>query len=318
MNRAARAVEVLDAALASEPTHAGALDALFSAALGSGSWDKAAQALEAMLAAGINVPDAAQRYHRVGRAAEQAGQIDRALGLYSRSYARNPGFRPTLERLSEICFERQQWDNAWKATEHLVERHGADLEPGVRAELALRSAMADLHVAQRLAALNGIGGHLGGPPSQAGLRDVAESWASMRFEPRLLGGVEGDRRARVLSRLGEVLVLTEAAPTGSGAHAVRLTARETLGALAVVDRRWADAVSLLDGLGGDEALEPRRRCLFLVTAGDVLLHQQGDVAGAALRYQRARTLNPAEPRLARAGIIQVATDPAPGEGPGRR
>jgi len=81
--------------------------------------------------------------------------------------------------------------------------------------------------------------------------------------------------------------------------------REILAALAVVDGRWADALMLLDGLGADQALDASRRCLFLVAAGDVLLHQQGDMAGAALRYQRARALNPAEPRLGRAGIVQM-------------
>ncbi|MES1205350.1 MAG: hypothetical protein ABUS79_05385 [Pseudomonadota bacterium] len=302
LDRAARAVEVLDAALAFEPNNPNALDAMFGAALATGSWEKAAQALEVMLGAGIAVADAAQRYHRLGLGAERAGQVDRALGLYSRSYARNPAFRPTLERLSEICFDRQQWDNAWKATEHLIERHGTDLDADARAKLALRSALADLHVAQRLVAAGRVGALLAGPMPQGGLRDVADSWASMRFDPRLLRGLEGDRRARVLSRLKEVLALTE----NNARHPARSTARETLAALAVVDRRWADALSLLDSFGADATLDEGRRCLFLVTAGDILLHQQGDVAGAAARYQSARALNPREPRLARAGIVSVA------------
>jgi hypothetical protein len=131
------------------------------------------------------------------------------------------------------------------------------------------------------------------------LRDVAESWASMRFERRLLVGVEGERRARVMSRLGEVMALTEA----NQRHPARLMTREILAALAVVDGRWADALTILDALGADQTLDPTRRCLFLVTAGDVLVHKQGDAASAALRYQRARALNPSEPRLARAGIV---------------
>ena len=62
-------------------------------------------------------------------------------------------YRPTLERLSAICFERGQWDNAWKATEALLDRHGAALEPGQRATLLVRSAIADLHVGQRVSAV---------------------------------------------------------------------------------------------------------------------------------------------------------------------
>jgi len=301
LGRPARAIEVLDAALAYEPGNVGALDALFGAALGAGSWEKAAQALEALLAGSTTIGDAAQRYHQVGMAAEKAGQLDRALGLYSRSYARNPAYRPTLERLSEICFERQQWDNTWKATEHLLERHGADLDAQTRASLMLRSAIADLHVGQRLAASAMVARMVAGPSSSSGVRDVADSWASMRFERRLLVGVEGDRRARILARLADVMTLTEAVPR----HPARVMTREILAALAVVDGRWADALMLLDGLGADQALDASRRCLFLVAAGDVLLHQQGDMAGAALRYQRARALNPAEPRLGRAGIVQM-------------
>ncbi|MEO5769207.1 MAG: hypothetical protein ABIS92_12720, partial [Polyangia bacterium] len=301
LDGAARAVEVLDAALLLEPANSTALDAMFGAALAVGLWEKATQALEALLAAGLALADTSQRYYRLGVAAEKAGQVDRALGLYSRSYARNPIFRPTLERLSEICFERQQWENAWKATEHLIERHGVDLDGATRAELALRSALADLHVAQRLVAANRVAAMFNGPASQAGLRDVAESWASMRFERRLLAGVDGDRKARVLSRLSEVLALTSKTPS----HPAGTLARETLAALAVVDRRWADALSMLDGLAGNAALEVRRRCLYLVAAGDILLHQHGDVAAAALQYQRARALNPAEQRLARPGVIQM-------------
>jgi hypothetical protein len=153
-------------------------------------------------------------------------------------------------------------------------------------------------VAQRSVAGNRLAAMLSGPTSQGGLRDVADAWASMRFEPRLLAGVDGDRRLRVLARLTEVVTLTNRTP----AHPARALARETLAALAMVERRWADALALLDGFGADTSLEANRRCLFLISAGDILLHQQGDVAGAALRYQRARALNPAELRLARVAI----------------
>jgi len=226
------------------------------------------------------------------------------LGFYSRSYGRNSSFRPTLERLSEICFDRQQWDNAWKATEHLIERHGAAIEPAARAELAVRSALADLHIAQRIAAVARLARVPGIPSSGAGLRDVAESWASMRFDPQLLAGVDDERRGRVLSRLKEGLAL----PDPATPSAARRTAREVLAAFAFLDRRWADAVESLDVFGVDETFDAGRRCLYQVAAGDILIHQQGDVVGAALRYERARALNPAEPRLARIGVVQIASE----------
>ncbi|HEY4184494.1 MAG TPA: hypothetical protein VGP07_05460 [Polyangia bacterium] len=309
LGRADRAVEVLDAALGFQPTNADALEAMFNAALAAGAWEKAAQALEVLLAAGP-LGDAAERYFRIGRAAESGGKVDRALGFYSRSYARNSAYRPSLERLSEICFDRQQWDNAWKATEHLLDRHGSDLEPSFRAELALRSAHADLHVAQRLTAVARVAAMKGLPATGGGVRDVAESWASMRFDPLLLGGIDDDRRGRVLSRLKEISLLTE----HDVDHPARHAARETWAALAMVDRRFADAVEALDAFAADETIDVKSRALFAVTAGDILLHEQGDVGGAGLRYERARALNPSEPRLARTGVVQVAdesTDESP-------
>jgi tetratricopeptide (TPR) repeat protein len=304
LGAATRAVAVLEEVLVLEPENTSALDAIFGAALTAGAWERAARALEALMSAGPALSDSFERYHRVGLAAEKSGQIDRALGLYSRSYARNPAFRPTLERLSEICFERQQWDNAWKATEHLLERHGTDLDAETRAELALRSALADLHIAQRAVAANRIAAMLAGPSSPAGLRDVADSWASLRFDPRLLAGIDGDRRSRVHARLGEVLTLTAKTPS----HPARAIARETQTALAMVDQRWTEVLSSLDGFGADGALDTKRRGLFLVSAGDILLYRQGDMVGATLRYQRAGALNPQEPRLARQGIVQLAPE----------
>jgi len=303
LGRADRAVEVLDLALGYQAANTPALEAMFNAALAAGMWEKAGQALEALLST-ATVPDATERYHRVGRAAEDGGKIDRALGFYSRAYARNPSYRPSLERLSEICFDRQQWDNAWKATEHLLDRHGSDLEPSYKAELALRSALADLHLAQRMAAMARLAGTPGVPGTGAGLRDVADSWASMRFDPRLLASVDDERRGRVLSRLKEISVLTE----HDAHHPARESARETWAALAMVDRRFADAVEALDAFAADDTLEPRQRALFAVTAGDILLNEQGDASGAALYYTRARALNPAEPRLARTGVVQVADE----------
>lgn len=305
LGRADRAVEVLDVALGYQATSRPVLEAMFNAALAAGTWEKAGQALEALLA-NVTVPDAAERYHRVGRAAEDGGKIDRALGFYSRAYARNPSYRPSLERLSEICFDRQQWDNAWKATEHLLDRHGADLEPSYKAELALRSALADLHIAQRVVAAARIATMPGVPASGAGLRDVADSWASMRFDPHLLAGVDDERRGRVLSRLKEISVLTE----HDAHHPAREAARETWAALAMVDRRFVDAVEALDAFAADDTIEPRLRALFAVTAGDILLHEQGDLTGAGLYYARARALNPAEPRLGRTGVAQVAQESA--------
>src|SRR3569623_6334 len=144
----------------------------------------------------------------------------------------------------------------------------------------------------------------GAPASGAGLRDVADSWASMRFDPQLLAGVDDERRGRVLSRLKEISVLTE----HDTHHPAREAARETWAALAMVDRRFVDAGEALDAFAADDTLEPRRRALYAVTAGDILLNEQGDLTGAGIYYARARALNPDAPRLTRTGVSQVADE----------
>ena len=82
----------------------------------------------------------------------------------------------------------------------------------------------------------------------------------------------------------------------------------------MVERRYADAVEALDAFASDEALDARRRALYAVTAGDILLNEQGDVGAASSYYARARALNPAEPRLARIGVT-LGTDDSSDERP---
>ena len=265
--------------------------------LAAGNWQAAAVALDQIGTRNAPIAGAAERYFAVGAAAEAAGEVDRALTLYSRSYSRDGAFRPTLERLSQICFERGQWDNAWKATEALLDRHGAALEPEARATALARSVLADLHLGQRATAVAKLGEIVTRGPSyspEAGIRDVAESWAGMHLEPRLLVGLEARRRERVLRRAREVLVLTE-----TPSSAARRQALEVLGALAIADGRWEDALVALEPLGDDPAFEPSRRADFLITAGDVMARRYGDAEVAEPFYDRARALWPTNPRFAR-------------------
>ncbi|HTA19135.1 MAG TPA: hypothetical protein VK989_07565, partial [Polyangia bacterium] len=229
-----RAIELLDAASTLLPEEPRMLDLASRFNLLAGRWEAAVQALDRLATLGAVPTDAAERYHLAGASAEKDGQIDRALVLYSRSYARNTGYRPTLERLSVICFDKDQWDNAWKATEALLDRHGAALTPAERAALLVRSAIADLHVAERAQAtarLSAVVTRGGGFSPDVGIRDVAESWSAMRAEPRLLAGMDRARRDRVVARATEALALA-VATTPPALDEVRF-AREILGSLAV-------------------------------------------------------------------------------------
>ena len=293
-----RAIELLDAAAALLPEEPRMLDLASRFNLLAGRWDVAVQALDRLATLGAVPADAAERYHRAGAAAEADGQTDRALVLYSRSYARNTGYRPTLERLSLICFDKDQWDNAWKATEALLDRHGAALTPAARAVLLVRSAICDLHVAQRaqatlrLAAVVTRGGSFS---PDVGIRDVAESWSAMRAEPRLLANMDRARRDRVVARATEALALAVA--TSPPALDEARLSREILGALAVVEERWDDALGLLLALGDDPATPAREAGGFLLAAGDLRAGKLGDRAGAQALYDRAAALSPKDSRL---------------------
>jgi tetratricopeptide (TPR) repeat protein len=263
--------------------------------LAAGRWEPAVKALDRLASTGAPIPDAAERYYQAGAAAEAEGQGDRALTLYSRSYARNTSFRPTLERLSAICFARDHWDNAWKATEALLDRHGAALDPGARAELLVRSALADLHIGQRAAAVARLAAVVtrgGSFVPDVGIRDVAESWGGMRLEPRLLAGVERQRRDRAVTRAAEALALTEGQKL-----AVRRQARQILGALATVEGRWDDALAALAALAEEGDLLPAEQAGLLIAAGDLLATKRNDRRGAKQFYERAAALSPHDPRL---------------------
>ena len=291
----ARAVTLLESAARFLPDDPRLLDLGARFQLAAGNWQAAADALDRLASRGAAIAEAAERYFAVGAAAEAAGQNDRALTLYSRSYGRDSSYRPTLERLSAICFERGQWDNAWKATEALLDRHGSALPSGDRATLLARSAIADLHIGQRAAAIARLKTIVTRGASyvpDAGIRDVADHWAGMHIEPRLLIDVDPRRRQRVMGRASEVLALVE-----DERDPVRGQALEIVGALAMAEGRWSDALATLEALSGDEAFDAERRSDFMVAAGDILVQHYGDTMAARALFDRARALWPGNPSL---------------------
>jgi tetratricopeptide (TPR) repeat protein len=298
-----RAVALLETAATFLPDDPRLLDLSARFNLLAGNWQAAADALDRLAARGATIADAAERYFAVGAAAEAAGQADRALTLYSRSYGRDISYRPTLERLAFLCFERGQWDNAWKATEALLDRHGEALAASERATHLARSVLADLHIGQRTSAVAKLRAIVTRGPSyvpDAGIRDVADSWAGMHLEPRLLVDIEARRRERVLGRATQILSLTD-----GETHPARRQAFEVLGALAVAEGRWHDAIAALETLSADTELSPERRSDFLVAAGDIFARNHHDPAAAAALYERARELWPGNSALVRPSVALV-------------
>jgi tetratricopeptide (TPR) repeat protein len=293
-----RAIELLEQAAALLPEEPRMLDLASRFNLAAGRWEAGVQALDRLATAGAAPADAAERYYQGGAAAERDGHVDRALVLYSRSYARNTGYRPTLERLSAICFEKDQWDNTLKATEALLDRHGTALEPAERAVLLVRSATAELHIAQRAQATSRLGMVVtrgGGFSPDVGIRDVAESWSAMRAEPRLLAGMEPVRRDRIVARATEALGLAVAA--APPAHLQVRLARELLGAMAVIEERWEDALALLGALAEDPNVSPADAGGFFIAAGDIRANKLNDRDAGQALYDRAAAVAPKDSRL---------------------
>ena len=301
-----RALALLERARAVESSDTAALDLLFRFAMASDDptkrkWEVAAQALERLLGAGAELADAAERYFRVAADAEAAGRLDEALVYFSRSYSRNANHRPTLERLSFICFEKGQWDNAWRATEAMLDRYRPTLNEGDLAELFVRSAVCDVHIAQRSAATAQLSSMV--TSSGGGMRELAETWAAMRFEPRLLGGLEGERRVRVLDRLRDALATDRCPP------AARRLALGIRGALAIVERRWAEARDALEFLSADGGAGASERCGYLIAAGDIAMNVDRNAEAAQRFYTRARAQSAGDPRLIGRGERETARLP---------
>ena len=68
-----------------------------------------------------------------------------------------------------------------------------------------------------------------------------------------------------------------------------------LGALAVAEGRWHDALSALEALSSDEAFSTQRRSEFLVTAAEIVGRNYRDTTAAQQLYDRAKVLWPHNP-----------------------
>ena len=78
---------------------------------------------------------------------------------------------------------------------------------------------------------------------------------------------------------------------------MRGQALEIVGALAMAEGRWSDALATLEALSGDEAFEVERRSDFMIAAGDILVQHYGDTMAARALFDRARALWPGNPSL---------------------
>jgi len=147
--------------------------------------------------------------------------------------------------------------------------------------------MAELHLGQRHAALRllpeiALGGGQRSVLPEIAWRDVADSWASLRLEPRLLAQIDPPARRRAEGAIGRCLALK---PKHVGAL-------QALAALAVARQKWDDALLQLDRCVDVHELEKLRRCDLLLLAGDICAKKTLDRPRAERYYRRALQLFP--------------------------
>src|SRR5262249_23682176 len=131
-------------------------------------------------------------------------------------------------------------------------------------------------------------------------RDVAESWAAQRLEPRLLAQIEPPVRRRAEGALGRCLALR---PKHAGAL-------QALASLAVARGKWDDALLQLDRCVDIHDLDKGRRCDLLTLAGDICARKTLDRPRAERYYRRALQLFPGSPVI-RKKLDDMKGPPAP-------
>jgi tetratricopeptide (TPR) repeat protein len=310
LDRPARAAEALEEALRADPSHLEALERLGDLYFAQNELDRTLPLYERLLAAGAAANRRHELFHRLGLAAERAGDGDRAFGYYIQSFNYDSGYEPTLTRLVELCFERRQWENTVRVGEAVAQacadrvavdgerpRAASARAPIIHtqeelAELYHRMGLAELHIGQRGAALRLLPELVLGPGGRSVLpelawRDVAEVWGAQRLEPRLLAAMEAVPRRRAETALSRCLTL----------RPQHIGALSALAALALARARWDEALAALDRCVDVHDLEKSRRVELLVVAGDICACKTHDRQRAERYYRRALALTPGHPGL---------------------
>jgi hypothetical protein len=129
---------------------------------------------------------------------------------------------------------------------------------------------------------------------------VAESWAQIPHEPRLLARMPTEMRTRALALLDQALALQPRhIPSLEAAASAQLTAKSWEAALDLLGRLAEAAETAASasrsGAAGSVSDDPEQRTGYLVAAGDVAMLKLGDLDGAMRYYRRALSVIPGHP-----------------------
>jgi tetratricopeptide (TPR) repeat protein len=312
LGRPARAIEVLEEALHADPAHLLAAERLADLHFAAGEPTRAAALYEQIVTRGGARDRLHDVYLRLGVAAERSGDADRAFAYYIQSFNHDSLHEPTLTRLSELCFQRGQWENTVRVSEAVAsachERLGENPKrageggasatgPGAPtlviqtaeelAELYFRLGVAHLHIGQKQVALEllasaGAQGDARRVLPDSAWRDAAEAWAAQRFERKLLAGIPAPARRKAEVALARCLRLRPR-------HAL---AMQTVAAAAVAWERWDDALAHLERCADLVEIDRERRIQLLQLAGEICAKKKLDRPRADRLLRRASALQP--------------------------
>ena len=287
LDRPSAAKEALEQALEDDPSNPEALRELATDHFMMERFAEAATLLERLIDHGSELADLHVQLFRLGYALEHAGKRAEAFANYVKSFSREPLYLPTLERLVDLCYERNQWENTQRIAEAIIATFARQKSPTELADLFVRLGLCELHIAQVGVALKRLrkvalkrGQHEIAPPEA--WEDVARAWAASPAEPQLLKEVDFKVVTRVIKAMEQALQRVSDHPG----------ALQVLAALTMSHGDWDRSLRYLDRAAEAEELAAQQRARLLVAAGDVAVHRLLSRRRGEEYYLRATTLNP--------------------------
>ena len=139
LGKGEQALELLDLALALDPSHLGVLLARAEALFRTQAWEQAARAYNSILvqhSATLERPQSADLYRRLAHIQKQLGRTVQAAAFYQKALELDPRHRATLEEMVELHLGREHIDEAIATLRILAEAVDPAEKPAVVERIA--------------------------------------------------------------------------------------------------------------------------------------------------------------------------------------
>ena len=262
-------------------------------------WEEAAPLYRRLVNSteGLHAPH--EYLYRLGFIAERLDDPDEALSSYLKSFTHEPLYLPTLERLLELCFEHQQWDNTVRVADNILEHHSQAKPPGELANLHFRRGLCAIYIGQRDAGVKALQELTLGPNAapfadREAWTEVARPWSSTALEPRLLPLLRAEER--------------QSAEEGME-HCLRYVpdhgqALQVLAALSLASEEWEHGMGHCEAAARSARLPLSRRGALMICAGEIAHQHLADDPRAIRCWHRALELDP-EASQARQRLVDL-------------